>query len=49
MKVTSAVVLCTTGFSKQPWNKCRERLTVPQRSLLVAGPFMDQPYPNQRR
>jgi hypothetical protein len=49
MNVTSAVVLCTTGSSKQPWLQCRERLPVPERSLLVAGPLMDLPYPNQRR
>jgi hypothetical protein len=49
MNVTSVVPLPTTGFSNQAWLQCRERLPVPQRSLLVAGPLMDLPYPNQRR
>ena len=39
-----AVPFSTTGSSKQ-----REGLPGPQRSLLVAGPLMDLPYPNQRR
>jgi len=44
MNVTSAVPFSTTGSSKQ-----QEQLPVPERSLLVAGPLMDLPYPSQRR
>ena len=49
MNVTSAAPLSTTGSSNQARLPCQEGLPVPERSLLVADPLLDLPYPSQRR